>query len=153
MINNKLLLLKTLCFQMVCNAVKGFPGGAGGKDSACQCKKHKRRGFHPWVGKISWRRAWQPTPVFWPGESHGQTSLAGYSPWGRKELGITEPPTHAVPSWTVLICFPHFLTHILLKAPAASPLLPAAPWLTCPNPKHVSPATRKAHIVMSLDVF
>ena len=35
---------------------------------------------NPWVGKIPWRRAWQPTPVFLPGESHGQRSLAGYSP-------------------------------------------------------------------------
>ena len=38
----------------------------------------KRRGFNPWVRKIPWRRAWQPTPVFLPGESHGQRSLAGY---------------------------------------------------------------------------
>ena len=40
--------------------------------------------FDPWVG-IPWRRAWQPTPVFLPGESCGQRSLAGYSPWGHKE--------------------------------------------------------------------
>ena len=39
-----------------------------------------RHGFNPWVGKIPWRRAWQPTPVFSPGESHGQRSPAGYSP-------------------------------------------------------------------------
>ena len=38
-----------------------------------------------WVGKIPWRRVWQPTPVFLLGESHGQRSLVGYSPWGRKE--------------------------------------------------------------------
>ena len=44
----------------------------------------------PWVGKIPWRRKWQPTPVFLPGESHGQRSLAGYSPRGRKELDTTE---------------------------------------------------------------
>ena len=43
-----------------------------------------------WVGKIPWRRARQPTPVFLPGESHGQRSLAGYSPWDRKELDTTE---------------------------------------------------------------
>ena len=42
------------------------------------------------VGKIPWRRAWQPTPVFLPGESRGQRSLAGYSPWGQKELDTTE---------------------------------------------------------------
>ena len=40
----------------------------------------KRHGFDPWVGKIPWRRAWQPTPVFLPGESHGQRSLVSYSP-------------------------------------------------------------------------
>ena len=50
------------------------------------------RGFDPWVGKIPWRRAWHstPTPVFLPEESHGQRSLVGYSPWGRKELDTTE---------------------------------------------------------------
>ena len=44
----------------------------------------------PWVGKIPWRRAWQPTLVFLPGESHGQRSLVGYSPWGCKESDMTE---------------------------------------------------------------
>ena len=43
-----------------------------------------RPGFDSLVGKISWRRAWQPTPVFLPGESHGQRSLMDYSPWGRR---------------------------------------------------------------------
>ena len=46
--------------------------------------------FHPWVGKIPWRRAWQPTPVFLPGESRGQRSLVGYSPWDHKESDTTE---------------------------------------------------------------
>ena len=54
---------------------KGFPGGTSGKEPAWQCRRHKRWGFDPWVGKIPWRRAWQPTPVFLPGESHGQRSL------------------------------------------------------------------------------
>ena len=45
--------------------------------------------FDPWVGKISWRRKWQPTPVFLPGESHGQRSLVGYSPRGGTELDMT----------------------------------------------------------------
>ena len=49
-----------------------------------------RPGFNPWVGKISWRRKWQPTPVFLPGKSHGQRNLVGYSPWGRKESDTTE---------------------------------------------------------------
>ena len=47
-------------------------------------------GFNPWVGKISCKRKWQPTPVFFPGKSHGQRSLIGYSPWGRKESDMTE---------------------------------------------------------------
>ena len=47
-------------------------------------------GLDPWVGKIPWRREWLPTPVFLPGEFHGQGSLAGYSPWGYKESGTTE---------------------------------------------------------------
>ena len=46
--------------------------------------------FDPWVGKILWRREWQLTPVFLPGESHGPRSLAGYSPWGHEELDTTE---------------------------------------------------------------
>ena len=47
-------------------------------------------GFDPWVGKIPWRRERLPIPVFWPGEFHGQRSLAGYSPTGCKELDMTE---------------------------------------------------------------
>ena len=54
------------------------------------CLQCWRPAFNPWVGKIPWRRKWQPTPVFLPGESHGQRSLADYSPWGRKESDTTE---------------------------------------------------------------
>ena len=50
----------------------GFPGGARDKELARQCRRCKRHRVDPWVGKIPWRRAWQPTPVFLPGESHGQ---------------------------------------------------------------------------------
>ena len=64
--------------------------GASGEEPACQCSRHKGCGFHPWIGKIPWRRAWQPTPVFLPGESHGQRSLVGYSLWGRQESDTTE---------------------------------------------------------------
>ena len=49
-----------------------FPGGARGKEFACQCRWGKRCGFHPWVGKIPWSRKWQPTPVFFPGKFHGE---------------------------------------------------------------------------------
>ena len=56
-------------FRPLSPPIRGFPGGASGKESACQYRRWKRHGFNPWVGKISWRRAWQPTPVFLPGES------------------------------------------------------------------------------------
>ena len=69
---------------------QGFSGGARGKESPCQCRRRRRRGFDPWVRKIPQRRAWQPTPVFLPGKSHGQRGLVSYSPWGHKESDTTE---------------------------------------------------------------
>ena len=66
----------------ICIRTTSFPGGASGKEPTCQCRRLKRCKFGPWVWKIPWRRAWQPTAVFLPGESHGQRSLEGYSPWG-----------------------------------------------------------------------
>ena len=61
--------------------IYGLHWWLSGTEFACQCRRH---GFHPWVGKIPWRRKWQPAPVFFPGESHRQGSLVGYSPWGHK---------------------------------------------------------------------
>ena len=58
-------------------------------EPACQCRRFKRRGFDPWVGKIPWRKVRQPTSVFLPGGSQGQKSLAGYRPWGPKESDTT----------------------------------------------------------------
>ena len=60
---------KGLCFTM--KREQGFPGSTNGEECTCQCRRHKRRGFDPWVGKIPWRRAWQPTSVFLPGEPPG----------------------------------------------------------------------------------
>ena len=74
---------------------RGFPHGTGGKEPACQCKRCKRHGFDPWVRKIPWRRAWQPTPVFLAGESHEQRSLVGYSPWGHRETRLEQLGMHA----------------------------------------------------------
>ena len=76
---------------------EGFPGGISGKEPICQRRRHKRRGFDPWVGKIPWRGKWLPTPVLFPGESHGQRSLKGYSPWGHKEKDTTEVTQHTIP--------------------------------------------------------
>ena len=67
----------------------GLPRWCRVKEPACQYRS-KRCGFNPWVRKIPWRRAWQPTPVFLPGESRGQRSLVGYSPCCRKESDTTE---------------------------------------------------------------
>ena len=65
--------------------VKNLPVNAG------DIKRHR---FDPWVRKIPWRRAWKPTPVFLPGESHGQRSLVNYSPQGHKEFDVTEVTQH-----------------------------------------------------------
>ena len=64
-----------------------LPRWCSGKASACQHRRHKRWEFHPLVGKILRSSKWQPTPVFLPGKLHGQRSLVGYSPGGRKRAG------------------------------------------------------------------
>ena len=65
-----------------------FPDGTvSGKEPACQCRRPR---FYPGVGKISWSREWQPTPVFLPGKFHGERSLVGYSSWGHKESDTIE---------------------------------------------------------------
>ena len=76
------LWIESLCFSS-----PGLPRGCTGKESACWCR---RCGFDPWVGKIPWRRKWQPIPAFLPGKSHRLRSLAGYSPGGCKDLDRTE---------------------------------------------------------------
>ena len=83
--------MKTPCFSYIKglldpNITTGFLGGTnkGGKESTCQCMRHKRHGFDPWVGKILWSRDQQPLFAFLPGESHGQGTLVGYRLWGRR---------------------------------------------------------------------
>ena len=62
-----------------------------------------RPGFDPWVGKIPWRRKWQPTPVFLPGKSHGLRLLVGYSPWGRRVGHDWETSLHFLArSWATI---------------------------------------------------
>ena len=82
--------------------IRGLPRRRWCKESTSQCRRHKRRRFDPWAGMNPWRRAWDPTSVFLPGESHGQRILAGCSPWGRKELAMT--------AWLTLHF--HFLLHV-----------------------------------------
>ena len=62
-----------------------FPGGAGCKKYACQCRRCKRHGFDSWVRKIPSIRKWHPTPVFLPEQFHGQRSMVCYTPCGYKE--------------------------------------------------------------------
>ena len=83
----------------IASSPDGFPRWLSVKEAACQCRRHRRCGFSPWVGKIPWKRKWQPTPVFFPGEFHGQRSLVGYSPWVPKDSDTTEWLTHSfIPS-------------------------------------------------------
>ena len=69
--------------SQVVQMVKNPPANAGDV-------REKDHRFDPCFGTTPWRTAWQPTPVFLPGESHGQRSLVGYSPWGHKEPDTTE---------------------------------------------------------------
>ena len=76
-------VLVTFSLVNVPSALFGLPGWLSGKEPSCQCRKF---GFDPWVRKISWRRKWQPTPVFLLGEFHGQRNLVGYSPQGLQSV-------------------------------------------------------------------
>ena len=76
-----------------------------GKESACQCSRCRRHRFNPCMGTIPWRRKWQSTPVFLPGESYGQRSLVGCSPWGRRELDATKQITAVGSAILGRLCF------------------------------------------------
>ena len=98
---------------------KANAGGTSGKESACQWRRSKRCSFDPWAGKIPWRRKWQSTPVFLPGESHGRRGLVGNSQWDHR-VGYDwrnwvqystyvcplplKPPSHLPPHPTHLGC-------------------------------------------------
>ena len=69
---------------------QAFPGGLVVKNPPANAGDTRLTGFDPWVGKIPWRRKWQPSPVFLPGKSHGQRSLVGYCPLGHKESDTTK---------------------------------------------------------------
>ena len=76
--------------ELLADSLPSEPPGKSKLKLKNNCRRHKRHSFDPWVRKLPWRRKWQPTPVFLPGESHGQRSLVGYSPWGCTESDITE---------------------------------------------------------------
>ena len=90
-------------FRMSTPFWRSFPGGSVVKNLLAM----QETGFDPWVKKIPWRRKWQPTPVFLPGESHGQKRLVAYHPWGWKESDRTERLNNSFPGpWCPLsLCF------------------------------------------------
>ena len=86
---------------------QGFPDGSVIKNPPLNAGAAHDHRFNPQVGKSSWSRKWQLTPVFFPGRSHGQRSMAGYSPRGCKEWDTTEATQHAH--------MIHWELHIMLK--------------------------------------
>ena len=90
---------------------------SSGEEPVCQRIRCKRCRFDPWVGKISWRRKWQPTRIFWPGKAHGQRSLVGYSPQGLKQSDTTEAAEQVVPGLGCWVdTFVHLISECLLCA-------------------------------------
>ena len=111
----------------ISSAIWGLPRGHPSKESSCQCRRGRRLRFDPWVGKIPWRRKWQPTPVFLPGGSHGQRSLVGYPPWGRRSQ--TRLSTHAGTHGTLPGCC-HAGDHLQYRRPGFKALVTFCPlWL------------------------
>ena len=144
----------------------GIPRWFSSTECACQYGRCKRYGFDPRVGRIPWRRKWQPPPVFVPGKPHGQTSLVGYGPWGHKGSDTTAcsrasppingpalPPDHLVlfqncknmaytdksfPSGLNLISESWFLWHLY----QGLYLVPSGwPWITNCSPALVASAS------------
>ena len=92
-------------FSFSSSAFWVFNRWLSGKESTSQYKRCRRHRFpDSWVGKIPWGWKWQPTPVFLPGESHGQRSLLGYSQQGREESDTTEHIcTHTQPAFFLVM--------------------------------------------------
>jgi len=115
-----LCVLAALCAQMT--FLLGFSGGTSGKESTCQCRRHKGCAFDPWVGKIPWRRAWQPTLVFLPGESPWTEEPDGLQSMGlQSQTGLKQLSTYACPSF----CFPSTLR---LESPQPTTSHPGHSW-------------------------
>ena len=90
------------------STIHGLPRWLSGKESAQQCRRHKKCGCNPWVGKIPWRREWLSTWVFLPGEFHGWRSLVEYTPWSHRvrHNWATNKPLHLpLPGLFFPFCF------------------------------------------------
>ena len=114
-----------LCFNL--KFQWAFPGGSVGKELPCQCSRAR---FSPWVGKMPWRREGQPTLAVLPGEFHGQRSLAGCSPRGRKSQTPVSararsqlPYTQPRPSFQILTINPAPVQLNWLRLPPSSGFL------------------------------
>ena len=121
-------------FEKYCKWRMVFPGGAIGKESTCR-RRHKRLRFELWVGKIPWSRKWQPISAFLTGKSHGQGSLAGYSPQGHKEVDMTEHTYSKGKIEPKLLAFASHLVHLYY--------LNSLPFFSC------SPSTQGSNKVAS----
>ena len=104
-----------------------LPWWLSNKEYCCQCKRCIRHRFSLWVGKIPWRRKWQPTPVSFSGKFHGQRSPVGYSPWGHKESNMTEHMYF----WYSLLNTALFLLVVLESSAVSSLGLSPFPKNTC----------------------
>ena len=135
--NVLIIVIKCCSFWFI---VLDFPCSSVGKRICLQCR---RPGFDPWVGKSSWSWKWQPTPVFLPGKSHGQGSLAGYCPWGHKEPNTTEllSTVDAPQTWFVL-AVPVATSMLGTPLPTALPA-PHPQVLTAAPGRHLLSARRK----------
>ena len=103
--------------------LRGFLGSASDKKPACQCRRQKRAGFNPWVRKIPWRRAWQLTPVFLPGESHRQRTLWFTGSQRVRHTWSDLALTYAwfwmeqnLPSPNILLCYKDYLELVIFKS-------------------------------------
>ena len=123
-----------MSFQHSSSSTQNLPGCTSGKEFTRQCRRHRKQGFDPRVGKIPWRRKQQPSPVFFlPVEFHRQRSLAGYCPRGHKESDTTEH-THSSSSTAA--------SHWLPEGGCCCAWPTGLPWHLCrhlPGSGHVPP--------------
>ena len=107
-----------MVFKVVVWVISGFLGGSGASLMAKMAKNllamlesqvQSRPGFDPWAGKMPWSRKWQLTPIFLPGEFHGQRNLVGYSPCGHNELDMIERLT----LWAISGSYSVFLAFLI----------------------------------------
>ena len=124
-----------------------------GKESAYWCRRCQKHRFYPWVGKIPWRRKWQPSPVFLPGKSHeGGAWRATKSLAGHKESDTTEwlsrPYFSTCAQWVLIHSFPQFSTWTFLCVPSVTQSC-----LTFCNPMDSSPPGSCVHEIFKTRVI